>query len=327
MRVFTRSFTYLSMVAIAIAIAGAPNVGQAQTDAAYAQLRFEEGRRLFQSGDVEAALEQFRGALQIHPSPNSRYYIARCLHELGRLGEAVAEYLLTVNEATDRAASDPRFGDTAELARGHLEELRGRVGWLTINVDSAPPDLRLTIDERQIPMHALGTSMPVTPGHIDIRIEAEGFLPASERIELAVGERRTVDLNLQRSRDEDAVGADEGGEQSSSRPVGYMVTSGVTFGLAGTSATVLAVFGALALQTFNHLESDCGGMSCPDDEQHWADWNEGRRYQLIANVALGVGAASLVAGVAFLVVSLRLRSEGRGRALVRYRAGRWVVSF
>ena len=73
---------------------------------------------------------------------------------------------------------------------------------------------------------------------------------------------------------------------------------------AGVGAAGLAGFGIFALMsrsTYRDLEADCPSGDCPPDRQ--SDIDAGQRYQLFANIGLGVAAAGLTTGVVLFVLS------------------------
>src|SRR5258708_31077752 len=64
-----------------------------------AQAQFQRGKKLYDAGNYEEALSEFRASLDIVASPNTRLYSARCLRELNRIVEAYAEFGRTAVEA------------------------------------------------------------------------------------------------------------------------------------------------------------------------------------------------------------------------------------
>ena len=62
---------------------------------------------LYDAKHYAEALTAFRASHDVVKSPNTRLMIARCLRELGRLGEAYAETAATIAEAEAGSAAPP----------------------------------------------------------------------------------------------------------------------------------------------------------------------------------------------------------------------------
>jgi hypothetical protein len=75
----------------------------------------------------------------------------------------------------------------------------------------------------------------------------------------------------------------------------------ITWGVGVASLGVFAAFGAMALSASSKL--DACAPSCPESVR--ADAANGERDSIIANVALGIGAAGLVAGAVIWIATPR----------------------
>lgn len=88
------------------------------------------------------------------------------------------------------------------------------------------------------------------------------------------------------------------------------------FGSAGVGVVGLAafgVFGYLNHKAYGDLESSCSRNRCPSSSAD--EINEGRRYQLIANVGLGVAAVGAIAATTLFVLLPRKEPGGANVAL------------
>jgi len=169
--------------------------------AATALTRFEQGSTAFQSRRWEAALQAFQASLELEGSPNTRFMIGRCLHELGRIGSAYVAYRRASLEAEDRirATGDARYTATRDAARAKMAELDARVPRLTIQVvGEIPTGFYVSVDG--IPLAAAGLGVPLELDVGDHQIIATG--PRVQRIErrvrLELGQRQDLQLSLQR---------------------------------------------------------------------------------------------------------------------------------
>lgn len=169
--------------------------------AATALTRFEQGSTAFQGRRWEAALKAFQASLELEGSPNTRFMIGRCLHELGRIGSAYVAYRRASLEAEDRirATGDARYTATRDAARAKMAEIDARVPRLTIQVlGEIPTGFYVSVDG--IPLAAAGLGVPLELDVGDHQIIASG--PRVQRIErrvhLELGQRQDLQLSLQR---------------------------------------------------------------------------------------------------------------------------------
>jgi hypothetical protein len=288
---------------LAAALLTTPVFAQAQDNTAFAQQRFQQGSALYDQGNFEGALSEFRQSISLYNSPNTRLYIARCLRELGRFDEAVIEYERTVREATDRAVTDPRYAATRDASNSELLAVRPRVGRLTITVPNLPPNAVVRVNDREIPREGVGVAMPVMPGVIQIHVEAPDFFPETRTTEVSAGNEVTVGISL---RPRPVL---EGHTEivrpppppSQPPPRGAVPRSlgwvGVGVGAAGLVG--FAVFAGLAGARYDEIDQACatGGTTCNRDEI-----DRGRTLTTVANVSLGVGIAGAVAATVLFLV-------------------------
>ena len=136
-----------------------------------AQARFGRGRQLFLEKKFGEALVEFQGSHDIVASPNARLYIAHCRRELGELVAAYEEFGRAATEARERTPGDPRYAKTAEAAARERDAIAPRLGFLTLTVENATPETKLTIAGEEIKSAAWGETAPVLPGAPEIVAE------------------------------------------------------------------------------------------------------------------------------------------------------------
>lgn len=279
-------------------IGSAERSALAQMPETVAQLRFEEGLRLYEAGQYEGALEEFRTSLELVSSPNSRLYVARCLRQLGRMAEAVSQYHLTERAAADRAQLNLRYRQTRDAAAREREAISDLVGWITITVPSPPSDLRVTLNGREVPHQAFGLALPVDLGDVVVRAEAEGFRRVERNESFAGGERETIELNLSPQQGHGPRAAPL--VQGNRRRQRLMAA---TYAFTGVSLAIGAAFTALAVltrQQYQDLEHNCDG---PCEPRFAEDIDRGRGLQLGANTTLGIAVASAVIAVVLAAIT------------------------
>ncbi len=300
------------------ALQAAPRDVTAQTPESIAQLRFEEGLRQYDARDYEAALQSFLGALELSSSPNARLYVARCLRDLGRLAEAISEYHIAAREAEDLTHSEARYAATQQAADSERQAIASNVSWLVLRLTSPPPGLTIRVGEREVPLQALELPIPVDPGPVQVHAEAPGFQSSRNTLTLVAGQRRVVELTLsRRSSDEHAPDEDTDSlstAPSTSHQVNGLAISTYTFiGLTIAAGAALSVLGALALQCFNDLQSECGDGPCPSG--YAEEIEAGRAFRLETNVLIGVTAALAVTALALGIMTLVRRPRAGGDEL------------
>lgn len=301
----------VSWVAACAAWAGASLAlpAGAQTLDGVAQARHEEGLRLYEAGDYEAALEEFEQAVATRSSPVPRLYIARCLRHLGRFAEAIEEFHRTFRAASDLSRADPYYEQIRDAAERERESILPNVGWITIHVDEPPPGLSLHLDLQELSAQALDLPLPVDPGSITVRAEAPGTEPVSRTLEIAADQRETVRFALAPVERPEPGGGDGGADEPALARAGREARRHRTAMMAGTFASVaVAAAGVVATgllwASADAVHADlldrCPGYECAEDEWNSsleADRDRGEAFATGFYAALGLTAAAVVATV------------------------------
>jgi len=265
-----------------------------------AQSLFKKGNSLYEAKKYNHALEQFRASYAAVPSPNSRLYIARTLERMGELRDAYLEFEGVIEEASARAATEPRYAKTQETATAERDDLAGKIALVTVTV--AHPDVAssLQIGGKDVPRARWGKPFPAAPGPVEVVVASTTGAPVRESLTLAAGDKRELTLDPQPA----GTGPEGGGPievstpspRAGLRPYAY-VAGGV--GLAGLG--LFTVAGLMASNTYSDLSSSCSGP-CPPDRQD--DVDAGKTQQTLANIGLIVGGVGLVAGATLFVLSV-----------------------
>lgn len=273
----------------------------AQTAPVLAQQRFEAGLAHYRAGRHAEALDSFRASYELAPSPNSRLFIGRSLRQLGRLGDAYGELILAATEAEQRAATDPRYEPTAAAARTEAEELEPRIARITVEMAEPPPRLRVTVAGRDFTAAGLGVAVPVDPGEVEIEAQAPGHAPFRATHALEAGDSIEVTVSM------DPTAAAEATEPSPLPPEERTggsaagIAGWASVGVAAAGAAAFVVFFLLADARFDSLSEECLPAACPPDRSD--DIDEGRTFQTMANVSLGVTIGAAALGTVLLLVS------------------------
>src|SRR5438874_2713492 len=103
-------------LALPLLVAALPAGAVEDIDTEQAKKHFARGSELYDKGNYDGALLEFRAAQIAKPLPAFHFNIARCLDRLERFDEAIKEYELYVNQ--------PRPPDDAEKVHERIGKLR-----------------------------------------------------------------------------------------------------------------------------------------------------------------------------------------------------------
>jgi hypothetical protein len=263
------------------------------SDKAAAQKLLTQGNQLTGDGDYLAALEKFRAAYRLFPSPKILLNMATTLRQLGRNVEAAEVYETYL---ADPGADPARVA----LARRSLVEIDAVLGKITIQVNL--PDAKLHLDGKELTTFKNGDTLRVDPGDHTIVADGGGFPTAVATVHVKQGLALPVALRLA-PREKQTVFVE--GPQ---RTIAWVV-GGV--GLAGLAAGGVA--GALAIAKNNAAASHCGPSSAgkPEvcDSTGFSLGNTAKTSATVSTVALAAGGAALATGVVIYLTVPKPRDE------------------
>lgn len=232
------------------------------------------GRDAFEEGRYDKALRAFDEAYFIHPLTELLYRIAQCHERLGHASKAAEFYKEYLTYAED--ADEDK---TAQIEDKILELEQLKETELTIRTE--PANARVSINgqfEGRAPQTAT-----LAETRVELLIEADGFMPTTQNVELEPGVRKEVFIAL-RSQDADdpkpvrpvgLTGAQKGG-------IGLMAGGGAVL----IGGAVIAVFGAQTRSSLDELDRT---MPRP------IDYNERyERANFRSNLGLGLVGVGLV---------------------------------
>ncbi|MCS6900743.1 MAG: hypothetical protein RMJ98_19535 [Myxococcales bacterium] len=279
-------------------------------DRATARLLAEEADKKVEAGDLKGALELFRRADAIFPAPSLKVAIAGLLVKQQQLIEAHELFL-------DVARSEPQPGEPAvwasarETARQEAEGLALRIPRIEISLQGLSPKIPrvVTLDGQRIPNESIGVLRPINPGVHLVRAEAEGFLPAEQKIQMAEGEHYKLTLKLypEPSPSKDPAPSATADTSPPPRPPpkprpGNEDNGGRSLALIGfTGAGVFlgtgAILGWMVSSRVDDIKKDCTlpGGACPLSRRSDADTAE--RLAIASNLSFGLAAAGLGFGL------------------------------
>ncbi len=271
-----------------------------------AQELLTDGNRLAAEGDFGVALQKFRAAYELYPSPKLLLNIGTSLRQIGRNAEAAATYeaYLKHPEAD---------GERREELEGILEELEALVGHVEITV--IEPGARVSVDGEILRDARAGVRVRVDPGPHTVIAEKPGRAPTVRRV--AIKAKQTVKVELTVSSLEEAEGPDP------RAVIGYTLV-----GLGGASIVVGAVLGGIALGTKSDADELCAerGEFTGFCSEEGASLMKSARTEGVAATATFIGGfAVVVSGLALAFSALGSEDAvevgvGPGSVMLR---GRW----
>ncbi len=157
---------------------------------AEARARFERGVELIGQGDYAAALGEFRASFAARANPAVRYNIGVCLYALGNLVEARTEFLRYLGETDPARITGERRAEVNDT----LARIDAAVGLLSIRVSL--PGATVNVDGTQVGVSPIAEPVALMPGEHDLSVMLAGYAPHAERVSIAAGERRALDVAL-----------------------------------------------------------------------------------------------------------------------------------
>jgi len=300
----------LCLLAFVVTTAPVARAAPAETDRAFAQSLFEEGRRLMNEGDYEAACDKLDESQRLDASGGTVLNLALCREQQGQLATAsrLFKQALSVAQRDERA-------DRAQAAASHLAALEGRVPWIKLKVLGARPDQEVLVDGVVVREPAWGTKMSLDPGRHEVRARAPGMRDWSQTVELSP----SVGVSV-------AVPALQPGEQSvaptAQRPAeaehpaeSGNKTLGWVLGGAGLAAIgVGSVFGVQALSKQRKSEDQCPTpATCSAQGEEYSQQANAAAWA--ANISIGAGLVAVGVGAYLLLTSSDAPSKAASRVL------------
>ena len=136
-----------------------------------ADVLFQQGKALLERGLVDEACQKLTDSLARARRGGTLLNLAVCREKQGRIATALRLF----EEARTRAGSDGR-ADREELAREHVDALRPRLSWLTVELAPGAdvPGLVVRRDDAELPRQSWGVIEAVDPGEHTVTAAAPG---------------------------------------------------------------------------------------------------------------------------------------------------------
>ncbi len=153
-----------------------------------AHAHYDSGVSLFESGNKEQALVEFKLANEIAPRKENIFMIAQCEYHLGQLVNARKHYQAYLAEQKE--------GDLADLARLRLEAINRRPGVFVIN--TVPDDVDVHIEgQGTVVTGQAPNEFRVPRGHYRVTVSKTSFGSETRELSIDVGETKPLFFKLE----------------------------------------------------------------------------------------------------------------------------------
>jgi len=290
------------LVFAALVAAGAyaaPAHAQAQHDPAAADELFERAKELLRQGEWGQACPKLEASMELDPAVGTLLKLAKCAEHDHKLALALHDYQAALTLNRDKPdETEARRAELDAFARAALAELEPRVPKLRIEVDGAPPGLRVTRGGEEIPAAALGEALPVNPGDVEVVATAPGYLAEHRSLTVEEGKSVTLSLTLRKT----PALAPMPAPTTATAPVAAPPLSARRVGAyvaGGTGLAALATAGGFAIDTIvqaNKVSGACPGDVCRGTQEASTGRGDVSAAQTAQTTALVLLAAGVVLG-------------------------------
>ncbi len=174
-----------ALVAAAVAFHAPRAEAQSPDELKAARELFQEAYKDEQEKRLDAALDKFQRVARVRESASVRYRIASVLESLGRLRESRDAFRALAASRPTLAQNEQEIATSAEERANALDK---KIPTLTLQMQGAPPpDLKVTIDGKDVPADSLAQPQPLEPGEHVVSATGTGMTPFESRVKLSEG--------------------------------------------------------------------------------------------------------------------------------------------
>ncbi|HEY1584665.1 MAG TPA: tetratricopeptide repeat protein [Polyangia bacterium] len=286
-----------------------------------AKKRFTEGNERYSRGDYDGAVESFKAAIAADPKlPGPYRNLGLAYRALNRCNDAMPMYDKYL-ELKPESRFTERVRREIDLCRAKLGQspLPPRQEQHTITGTPHAPEAQAILhvaanliggeatDEATVKVDGLvrgatPLTIPVTPGVHKVHLSRSGFETANSTVELGPGERKDVELTMNKLPDEHPpiVVTPEAVPKDTGPKVSYAKYAWILIGVAAGAGAVGAGFGIAESQI--HGQAVAADPTMTTRGQINDKRNTGATYSAIAYTGLGVGGAALLAAAIVFIV-------------------------
>ena len=230
----------------------------AHADPVTAEALFQEGRRLLDAGDFEAAAEKFSESQVQDPASGTLINLALCRERQGRLATAWAYY----QSAAALARRDGR-PDRVASAEQKIVDLAPRVPHLLVRVERVVPGMVLSWASVELGPSAFGVALPIDPGSYEVHVSAPSVESYVTTVTVLEGQTAVVavpELHPEQApppRAAPAHAPEPPAAHHASRSTWQRNATWVAAGTAVLATGSTAYFGVRSLNAYEEAEAAC----------------------------------------------------------------------
>ena len=176
--------------AVAFAIAPAARA-QSSADIDTARAAFRNGIELRQHHDLAAAVERFRAAYALVPTPRIGFELGSTLREMGDLVGARAAFI-AATELPARSFETPEAKKARADARAQADDLDQRIPQIALHVVGTG---QVYVDGEPIRHEALAVPRRLNPGNHTVQIQVDGDVKGEKTVTLSEGEHQSITMS------------------------------------------------------------------------------------------------------------------------------------
>jgi tetratricopeptide (TPR) repeat protein len=283
-----------------------------------AKRKFAEGNERYARGDYEGSIESFKAAIAADPKlPGPYRNLGLTYRALNRCTEAIPMY-----EKYLELRPESRF---TEKVRREIDLCRAKLGQAplprhdgggtssgTLHAPEAQAFLHVganliggeATDEASVRVDGIlrgptPLTIPVTAGVHKVHLERAGFESADAVVEIGPGERREVELTMNKLPDQPPI-VQVPVEQPTQPKGSYRKYAWITLGVAAGLGLMGAGFGIAEGQLYGDVVTADRSTLTRDQANRTRD--QAANYAIGAYVGLGLGGAALIAAVVLFIV-------------------------
>jgi|GEM_PF-2532469 len=218
---------------------------------AAAKARFERAVRLFEDGNYEAALVEFRTSIGDYPTRTAAVNITICFRKLGRYDEEKDAL-----DELERSFPTTKRSELESLARARAE-VADRLG--TVAFSNLPPGTQITIDGRERGETPLAAPIAVSAGIRTVRATKRGYRPFERRVDVPARKDIVLSAGLEEEPSAPAVVAPAPAPPKALERTRAPVWPGIALAAGGVVAGGVGVF---VLSSRESVVSDAKALGC-----------------------------------------------------------------
>jgi len=269
-----------------------------------AKTRYLKGVDLFDEGDYQSALIEFRRSYELVPNFNVLYNIGQVHFQLADYANALKTLQQYLDEGGKRIPASRR----SDVERD-VDKLKSRVAQVTFKVNVAGADVR--VDDQSSSQPITGPII-VSAGKRRFEVSKPGFKSVTKVEDIAGQENREIPIELV----PDAAGGgggdgkppvviigDDGRPTTTPDEPGPPIGPIVLWSLTGALAISTGVMGGLALSADSNLQ-ELKTTPGNSEEDIASQADQAKTFALVSDILLGTTLAAAAAATIFTVIEL-----------------------